>query len=236
MKTKIVLITALMTGLALGGGASAEPVQDRQIVVTGTGHVEVAPDLAVITLGVSKEAREASVAMTEVSQDMNAVIAALQAAGIAPTDMQTQQVSLYPVWSQPGSYNDNERREITGFSASNTLMLRVRDLDQLGDVLDRVLQAGANQFQGLRFDVEDHQNLQDDMRAAAVKDAARKAEQLAEAAGMRLGPVRHITDHDQGVGRPMKAMEMARGSAMPIEAGELSFSYNVNVVFDLLLP
>lgn len=236
MKTKTVLITALMLGLTFGGGASAAPTQDRQIMVTGQGSVDVTPDLAVITLGVTKEAREAGAAMEAVSSDMALVVAELRAAGIADSDLQTQQISLHPVWSKSGSYDGADARKITGFSASNTLMLRVRDLDQLGGVLDQVLRAGANQFMGLRFDVLDHRGLRDGMRAEAVADAIRKAGQLAEAAGMKLGPVRSITDHDQGGGRPMMANEMAHTRGMPIEAGELSYTHSVQVVFDLMLP
>jgi len=236
MKTKTVLVTALAMALTLGTALKADTGTDRQILVSGEGRVEVAPDLAVITLGVSKEAKEAGEAMALVSEDMFAVVQELRAVGIANKDLQTQQISLQPVWSNGGSYNSSGERRITGFLAANTVNLRVRDLDQLGEVLDRVLRAGANQFQGLRFDVADHALLQDQMRASAVADARHKAEQLAAAAGVTLGPVRTITDQDHGGGRPMMAMEMSRSGAMPIEAGELSFSHNVQVVFDLVVP
>ncbi|MEQ3670325.1 SIMPL domain-containing protein [Pseudophaeobacter sp.] len=236
MKTKTVLVTALAMALTLGTALKADTRTDRQILVSGEGRVEVAPDLAVITLGVSKEAEEAGEAMALVSEDMFAVVQELRAVGIADKDLQTQQISLQPVWSNGGSYNSSGERRITGFLAANTVNLRVRDLDQLGEVLDRVLRAGANQFQGLRFDVADHALLQDQMRASAVADARHKAEQLAAAAGVTLGPVRTITDQDHGGGRPMMAMEMSRSGAMPIEAGELSFSHNVQVVFDLVVP
>lgn len=237
MKTKTVLVTALAIALTFGTALRAETSAERQIQVSGEGRVEVSPDLAVITLGVSKEAKEASEAMARVSEDMSAVVQELRAVGIAAKDLQTQQISLHPVWPNGGLLSSgSDQRRITGFSASNTVNLRVRDLDQLGEVLDRVLRAGANQFQGLRFDVADQAELQDQMRANAVADARHKAQILAEAAGVTLGPVRSITDLHQGGGRPVMAMEMARSSAMPIEAGELSFSHSVQVVFDLVVP
>ncbi len=238
MKTKTVLLAALAMALTFGQPMAAETSAERRIVVTGEGNVQAAPDLAVITLGVSKEAREAGAAMRAVSDDMAQVIDALRSAGVAPEDLQTRQISLHPLWSKGGSYDSGERRKITGFSASNTLSLRVRDLDQLGAVLDQVLQAGANQFQGLRFDVADKAALKDAMRQAAVQDAMHKATLLAEAAGVELGPVREIIDRTDGGGRPMMAMamEMARSGDMPIEAGELSFSHSVEVIFDLELP
>lgn len=236
MKTKKVLLAAVALALTIGHPVMAQSPNDRQIVVTGEGMVSATPDMAVVTLGVTKEAREASAAMEAVSEDMTQVIDALRGAGVAAEDMQTRQISLHPLWSNGGTYDSGAGRKITGFSASNTLSLRVRDLDQLGPVLDQVLRAGANQFQGLRFDVADKAGLKDAMRQAAVRDAMHKAALLAEAAGMELGPVSKITDHHQGAGQPMMAMEMARSGAMPIEAGELSFSHSVEVIFDLALP
>lgn len=236
MKAKTLLAAAMALSLSAGGLAAAEAAAPRQITVTGESTLNVAPELATIVLGVTEEAEEAAQAMAAVSEAMGAVISQLKDAGIASEDMQTQQVALHPVWSKGGSYNGDGRREITGFQASNTLMLRVRDLEQLGSVLDRVLTAGANRFQGLSFGVEDPAAIADQIRGEAVKDAIRKATQLAEAAGMELGPVRSISEHGGGGARPMMAMEMARSDAMPVEAGELSFSHNVSVVFDMTVP
>lgn len=237
MKAKKLLAAALMLSMSAGALAASEAAAPRQIIVNGESTLQVVPELATITLGVTEEAAEAAAAMSAVSESMNAVIARLKEAGIAAEDMQTRQISTHPVWSQDRSHDGGGRREITGFQASNTLMVRVRDLAGLGPVLDAVLAAGANQFQGLQFGVSDPAAVQDQIRGAAVKDAVRKAQQLAEAAGMALGPVRSITEHGGGgMPRPMMAMEMKRGDAMPVEAGELSFSHNVSVVFDMLVP
>ncbi|WP_291729466.1 SIMPL domain-containing protein [Leisingera sp. F5] len=236
MKAKKILAAALMLSMSAGALAASEAAALRQITVNGESTLQVAPELATITLGVTEEAEEAAMAMAAVSEAMGAVIGRLKDGGIAAEDMQTRQISMHPVWSQDRSYDSGGRREITGFQASNTLMVRVRDLDRLGPVLDAVLTAGANQFQGLSFGVEDPAAVTDQIRGEAVKDAIRKAQQLAEAAGMELGPVRSINEHGGGGGRPMMAMEMARSDAMPIEAGELTFSHNVSVVFDMAVP
>lgn len=236
MKAKRLLAAALMLSMSAGAAAAAEATALRQITVNGESRLQVAPELATITLGVTEEAEEAAVAMAAVSDSMGAVIARLKDAGIAAEDMQTRRVSMHPVWSQDRSYDSGGRREITGFQASNTLMVRVRDLDRLGPVLDAVLTAGANQFQGLSFGVEDPSAIADQIRGEAVKDAIRKAQQLADAAGMELGPVRSISEHGGGGARPMMAMEMARSDAMPIEAGELTFTHDVSVVFDMTEP
>ncbi|KIC18929.1 SIMPL domain-containing protein [Leisingera sp. ANG-Vp] len=235
MKAKRLLAAALVLSMS-AGAAAAEAAAQRQITVSGESRLQVAPELATITLGVTEEAEEAAIAMSAVSDAMGAVIARLKEAGIAAEDMQTRRIAMHPVWSQDRSYDSGGRREITGFQASNTLLVRVRDLERLGPVLDTVLDAGANQFQGLSFGVEDPSAVQDRIRGAAVKDAIRKAQQLAEAAGMELGPVRSINEHGGNSVRPMMAMEMARSDAMPIEAGELTFSHNVSVVFDMSVP
>ncbi|KIC16126.1 SIMPL domain-containing protein [Leisingera sp. ANG-DT] len=236
MKAKKLLAAALMLSMSTGALAASEAEIPRQITVTGESKLQMAPELATITLGVTEEAEEAAAAMSAVAEGMQSVITRLKDAGIAAEDMQTQQIAMHPVWSQDRSYDSGGRRGITGFEASNTLMVRVRDLSELGPVLDAVLTAGANRFQGLSFGVNDPSAAADQIRGEAVKDAIRKAEHLAEAAGMELGPVRSISEHGGGGGRPMMTMEMARSDAMPIEAGELTFTHNVSVVFDMLVP
>ena len=231
MKCNRFVVSTLMLVLSGGFGLAAELPVQRQISVTGEAQIQVPPSLAMITLGVTDEADQAVDAMRTVSKSMVAVIDRLHRAGLDPDDMQTQQISVSPNWSRAGSLSSSNERKITSFTASNTLQVRVRDLDSLGEILDQVLQAGANEFRGLQFGVADPAEVQNQIRGTAVKDAIRKAEQLAQAAEVTLGPVLSITDHGGGGGgRPM-AMEMARSSAMPVEAGQLSFSHSVSVVF-----
>lgn len=227
---------AMMTGAALAVLALGQPLQaedlQRRIEVTGEARTETAPDMAVITLGVSAQADEAAAAMAEASRGMAAVVDRLRAGGIAPEDMQTRDISLQPVWSQRSL--SGGQREVTGFAASSMLTVRLRDLAQLGAVMDQVLRAGANEFRGLRFAVAEPDALQDSLRGAAVEDAIRKARQLAEAAGMRLGAPQRISDHGSGGGGPQPLlMEMARSDAMPVAPGSLSFSHSVTMVFSM---
>lgn len=234
MALKAVIASLSLLIWPLGAAIADEPPVQRQISVTGEARAEVAPDRAVITLGVVADDAEAARAMRNVSEDMAAVIARLREAGIASEDMQTQRISVDPVWSDTRLGNAPGKREITGFVASNTLAVRVRELAALGEILDDVLEAGANEFRGLSFGVSDRAAVLDRIRGDAVRDAVRKARQLAEAAEMTLGPVRTISEHGGGNGRPVMALEMARAGAIPVEAGSLSFDYSVSVVFDLL--
>ncbi|AZV77687.1 DUF541 domain-containing protein [Parasedimentitalea marina] len=235
MKSNRFLVSAVLLVLSGGVGWSADISPLRQIAVSGEAHIEVPPSQALIALGVVNEADQAGDAMRVVSKSMVAVIDRLHVAGIDPGDIQTQQISVSPNRRQSGSLSSGNDRKIASFTARNTVQIRVRDLDDLGEILDQVLQAGANEFRGLQFGVADTAAVRDQIRGAAVKDAIRKAEQLATAAGVTLGPVLSITDTGGGGGRPMP-MEMARSTAIPIEAGQLSFSHTVSMVFEISAP
>lgn len=222
-------ILASALALALAGAALADDMP-RQITVTGEGRVEAAPDMATISLGVTHENEQAKLAMEATSDAVARILERIAAMGVAPRDMQTRALSLSPVWSERTA-SDGNRARITGFVASNTVMVRVRDLASLGRILDAVIEDGANDFNGLQFDVQNPEPLMDEARRAAVADAMARAALLAEAAGVTLGPVQSISE--QGGMRPMGAMmDMAmRESGVPIAAGEVSVEAMVSMVF-----
>lgn len=215
---------------ALATAASAEDTR-RTISVTGEGSVEAAPDMATIRLGVTNQDTEARAAMDATSDAVAAILARLDELGLERRDMQTQRLTLNPVWSQRPDGEGRRVNEITGFSASNIVMVRVRALEDLGRILDAVIADGANEFNGLRFDVQQPGPLVEKARRAAVRDATVKAQTLAEAAGVPLGPVLSISEHG---GRPqpvMMEMAAARGADMPVASGEVSVQAQVSMVF-----
>lgn len=222
------VLTGLLAAVLSAGMALADDT--RVITTNGIGTVETTPDMATLRLGVTHEDKEAAAAMAATSAGVTAVLSRLEAAGIAARDMQTDQLSLQPIWSD---YNSNTRdaRRITGFLATNMLTVRVRDLDTLGGILDLVIGDGANSFNGLSFGLQEPKPSQDAARADAVKDAIDRAQQLAEAAGVTLGPIQSISEHG-GFARPqMMEMAAARSADVPIASGELTVSAQVNIVF-----
>lgn len=223
------MLAVTMLAISMAGAAMAETPL-RQISVTGEGHVETVPDMATITLGVTNEATEAGDAMAATSEAVQRVLDRLSSLGIADRDVQTQRFSLNPVWSNSSS-SQNDRRKITGFVASNMVMVRVRDMDALGAVLDSVIADGANDFNGLQLSVQEPDPLVKKAKQAAVADAMANAALLADAAGVTLGPVISMTQ--QGGGRPVQMMEMAaaRGGSAPIAGGEVTISASVSMVF-----
>lgn len=209
------------------------PHHAAKLTVTGQGRSSAAPDLALITLGVSTEAATAEEAMTQNSSRQKAVIDALTAEGVEARDIQTAGLSLSPKMV----YDNNQPPKMVGYVAQNTVNVRVRDLDGLGAVLDRLVSTGANEISGISFAREDMAEAEDKARADAVVDARRRAELMAEAAGMRIGQIRMLSDAAIPEGpRPLMAMraEAKADSSVPIAAGELEVSAQVTAVFDLL--
>ncbi|MGV6812901.1 MAG: SIMPL domain-containing protein [Brevirhabdus sp.] len=227
---RIVFVTVLAALVGLSTPAAAQDSPPRTLTVTGSGSFEAAPDMALIRLGVTTQAKEAAAAMAKNTEQMTAMIETLKAAGIAPGDLQTSNLSLHPNWSSRNSSSSQPPR-ILGFVARNTLAVRVRDLARLGQVLDAVIKAGANDFQGLSFSLSDPTPAADAARSDAVADATRKARLYAKAAGVALGPVLSISET---AGARPYAAEMARAAmadAVPIEAGEVSVGASVTIVY-----
>lgn len=222
------VLSAAAVICALVTPAMAETAPPRQIVVTGEGRVESTPDMAIISLGVTHEAKAAMAAMGETSAAVAAVLERLTAMGIAEKDVQTENVSLNPIWSDPG--NQGGVPAISGFSASNTVQVRVRDLERLGAIMDTAIGDGANNFSGLQFSIQDPAPQEAEARKRAVADGMARAKALAEAAGVTLGPVQQINEIGGGMPQPMK-MSMARDGGVPIAAGEVSVSVSVSMTF-----
>lgn len=219
---------ALAPAMAQQEGAPV-PVGPATLSVSGQGAVSAAPDMATITLGVSERAESAKVAMDAVSNSLGAILSRLERFGIAERDIQTSDLSLGPVWNNRAS---SGAPEVTGFEASNRLTVRVRDLDQLGVILEAALQDGANRMNGLQFGLSEPRPLEDEARRAAVADALAKAQLYAEAAGVTLGPILSISEG--GIAGPQPGMIMAaRAEAVPIAAGETGISATVQMVFAL---
>ena len=222
---------AAMMAATTAGLAHAE---ERRITVGATGTIEVAPDMATITLGVTNENAEASAAMQATSDAVAKVLARLTGMGIEDRDIQTRDLSLSPVWS--GRHGQNgETPEISGFAASNRVFVRVRDLSKLGSIMDAVIRDGANDFGGLSFGVQDTKPIEAQARAQAVGEAMAKAEQLAQAAGVTLGAVQTISEQTGGV-RPMPEMRMlsmADAGGVPVAGGEVSVSVSVSMVYEI---
>jgi uncharacterized protein YggE len=163
--------------------------------------------------------------MAENSRAMAKVVEALKHAGVASKDLQTQYVSLDPRYDQQG-------REVVGYSASNSVSAVVRELSQVGDVIDAAISAGANNVSGPSLSRGDRDKLYREALDSAMADAKAKAEVLAKAAGVAVGAVQSMTEGQQGGGPVPLGFAAARlDAATPIEAGTTNIAATVRVVF-----
>lgn len=232
-----IFVAAFLVATLAAAPAQAQAPQPQQaaeaaIIVAGEGNVSVAPDYAQVHGGVVTRAKTAAEATDANAKLMAAVIAALTGAGIARDDIQTAQFSVQPVYAlpQPGA-----EQKLTGFSTSNQLTIKVRQIAKVGDVLDRMVAAGASDVGNVSFQHSDLSKVRDQAREAAVADARRKAEIYARAAGVKLGDVVWITE---GLGNvpPMPRMRamaapMAAVAPTPIMSGEDTLQVQITVGF-----
>ncbi len=218
-----------VVAISLAGGASlAGEANSRRIIVSGEGRAEAVPDMAMLTLGVSDQGREARAVMAAVSDAAARILARLEALGVAGRDVQTRELLLSPVWSDNTA---DGRARVVGYRASNTVQVRLRDLSALGRILDEVSAAGGNDFRGLSFGVQDPAPLLERARRAAVADAMARAEVLADAAGVRLGPLLELSEAGASPQPPgaMQAAAMREGA--PLARGEITIRASVRMVF-----
>ncbi|WP_255330817.1 SIMPL domain-containing protein [Paracoccus albicereus] len=216
-----------------GGACHMQMRRPARISVTGAGDATIAPDLAMINLGVTTQAASAAEAMDANTAQQTQVIDALAAEGIEARDIQTSGLNLSPLMEYP----EGQPPRVTGYQAQNMVTVRVRDLAALGGTLDTLVGAGANEMNGISFMREDSSPAEDEARTEAVEAARHSAEVLAAASGMVLGPLMEIRDTPQMSGPPrpmMMAREAADAQAVPIQAGELTINASVEVSYALI--
>jgi hypothetical protein len=232
-------VTACGTGVAAaqppagspppGGPPRAQPL--ALITVSGVGRVSVRPDTAVATVGAEARAPRLEDATADVARRVTAVLARVKALGVAERDIQTVGYSIEPLVAPRRPGEEDQPPRIAGYRATNVVQLKVRALDSVGRVLDEAVAAGANTIRSLHFTVDDPSRAEGEAREKAVKNAAAKARQLADAAGVRLGEI--VLLSEGGVARPvierfartsLAAAPMAPG---PVETGEQEIAVTV---------
>ncbi|GGY50494.1 SIMPL domain-containing protein [Parvularcula lutaonensis] len=229
----------LATTAACTDDTIIQPVRElRSISVTGEGSVSAVPDLAILSFSVSSRAATAGDAFAAASRQMNSVLSAIKEEGVEARDRQTGQVSLSPVYGRDPERGFQDRTRIVAYEATNSLTVRLRDIESAGEVIDAAVRAGANGLDSFRLGFDDPKALQDQARIAAVQDARRKASDMADAAGAALGEVLTISTTGGGY-RPQAPMmrmqaDMAMEQAAPvIEAGEQDMRVTVSATFRL---
>ncbi len=222
-----------VAALAAAGPAAAEAEQ-RTVLVRGVGSAAAAPDMATVEAGVATAAATAAEALAGNSAAMAAVFEALREAGIAERDMRTVDFSISPRYADRRMDEpDDGPPRIVGYRVDNAVSVRVRDLGQLGPLLDTLVSSGANRISAISFGIADEAEVLAEARRAAVRDAAGKARLYAEAAGVALGPVLAIDDTGGGMPRPapMRRAAAMDATAVPVAGGETTVTASVTITW-----
>ena len=223
---------AFALALMLAAPAAFADAAPRTLTVNGTGEVRAVPDQAQLSTGVLTQAATAAAALAANSRAMNAVFDTLKRAGIAEKNIQTSNFSVSP---QYGSARPNGAPHITGYQVSNTVTVMVDKLDKVGPALDALVAAGSNQIDGPSFSIADPKPLLAKAREEAVKDATARAQTLAAASGVTLGPIVSISEGG-GYSPPQPMYRMAMTAAAPpppVAGGEESVSASVSITWDI---
>ena len=219
--------------LAAAVPAVADTVPVPTLTVSAEGRSLRAPDLAELSGGVVTIASTAAQAMRDNAQKMAAVVAAVRKAGIAERDIQTAGLSLQPQYR----YENNQAPILTGYQATNTVSLRLRQLPDAGRLLDTLVSVGANQISGPVFRVENSDAALDEARIAAVAAAKARADLYAKAAGVRLKRIMTLSESGgYEPPRPLAGMQMRAMKAeadTPVMPGEIALTVTVNLVYEL---
>ena len=231
------LLSATLALAALPANAQETSLSEATINVSGEGQAALVPDIAVLDLGVLREAENVADALSASNKAMADVLETLGKDGIADKDLQTSGFSIEPKYRQDvrkdGSY---ETPVITGYQVTNTLSVKVRNLATLGGVIDKTVKLGVNQGGNIRFTNDNPDEAIEQARRNAVAEAIAKARVLADAAGVKLGRVISINESfNRPMPMPMAAMRMAAqkdaAEAVPVAAGENSYSVTVNIAY-----
>jgi uncharacterized protein len=214
--------------------------------VVGHGKVTAMPDIADINIGVVSQGPTAKAAMDSNTDAMGGLQKVLKERGIAAKDIETKQIQVTPVYSHPDPRRPVQNGEdfvpkVVGYRVTNSVEVTVRDIHKVGEMLDAVVGAGANQVTGIAFRVEKCEQLLDQARKLAMADAKRKAELLAGEAGVVLGPARQITEAGSSPSGAMRLgaaapQAMMARSAPSVAPGEQELAVSIQVSYTIMPP
>ena len=231
---------ALALGAAAPAAATAQTVQPpmpaiggTRLEVSATGEATRVPDVAIISAGVVTRRPTATAAIQDNASQMDRVLAALKRAGIEERDVQTSSINLNPEYR----YQENQAPQLVGYTASNQVSIRFRDIRNTGKILDALVAEGANQINGPTLTIDKPEAALDEARLKALANGRARADVYARALGKRV--VRIVSISESGgsspVPPPMPMMMEARAQAADskIMPGEQKLQVNLSIVFDL---
>ncbi|MBE0686490.1 MAG: SIMPL domain-containing protein [Anaerolineaceae bacterium] len=236
MKKKMLFVSLFVLLAVILSSCSAVDANDknlRSMSVSGRGEVYLIPDIAYINIGTRSEALDVATALADNNKQAKSISSVLSEMGIDPLDIQTTAFNVYPYQN----YGMDGQPMDMKYVVENTVNVKVRDLNRLGEILDAVVRSGANQINGISFDIEDRKQAESEARRLAIQDATEKALELAGLAGIELGELQNISVYSSGNPQPVydaKGGGYSAGvSAAPISSGQMIISADANLVYGL---
>ncbi|MCL4365729.1 SIMPL domain-containing protein [Patescibacteria group bacterium] len=201
--------------------------------VVGEGKVTTKPDIASITAGIQIQAQSVKSAQDQINNAINKVSSVLKESGVDPKDIQTTNYNIYPSYDYAAA-----SQKITGYNASTNLLIKVRNMDNINNVIDTATNNGANQISGLSFEVENKSKAENEARQKAVDEAKKKAEEAAKIAGFRLGKIINYSENLQGQPRPMPLSatienKAVGGTPTQVEPGSSEVAVSVTLSYEI---
>ena len=237
---RILLVSFIIFSIMLSsclGSATAQSDQDTKSIlsVNGTGRAFLTPDIAYINIGVHTEGSDAAEAVDSNNTVSQLVKESLSKYKINPNDIQTTNFSIWP-----NQQYDSEG-VITGiiYSVDNNIRVLLRSPDKIGEVLNTVIDAGANRIDSIQFDVEDRSAALSEARIAAIANADSQAQELAEAAGLKVGPTISISSTGGVIPYPIYEGKGGGGmgaaeASVPVSPGQMIVTVDVQMVYELI--
>ena len=235
MQIKKIFRAALLCLVFAVSPSVARAADPPVLSVVGSGVVQGTPDEAIVSIGVVTRRRTAGEAQRENAQKASSVRAALLEIGVSEADIRTEEYSFRQAYGSDGKGG----KRLDGYSATNTIRVRVRDISAVGKVIDEALKNGANTVRSLEFSISDTEALREEALAQAVKDAGKKADAISQALGVNIVGVLRVTENT-GMFKPReinmsmaKAADFAAAESTPVAAGTVTLKADVHIDFAL---
>jgi uncharacterized protein YggE len=215
--------------------AQTERYEKSTLEATGRGEIKIKPDVAYLTLAVENSAKTASEAAKQNAEKMNSVIDKLKTLISKEDKISTAGYQLFPVYE----YDEKTRRSVlTGYRAANQVVVEIKNLNQLGKLIDSSTQVGANRIDNISFDTSKREEYRKQALVKAVQDAKGTAETVAQAAGVKIVKIVRISPSYEVPGPVYRDFVQAKMAAAetaptPIEPGELTISANASIVYEI---
>ncbi len=215
------------------GSTITQAIAGTRLDISATGEVTRVPDIATISAGVVTRAARAGSALQQAANRMARVRAALKAAGVEDRDIQTSNISLNPEYK----YDNGQAPRIVGYSASNQLSVRFRDIANAGAILDALVAEGANQINGPTLSIDKPEAALDEARALAVASGRARAALYARALGLRVVRVVSVSESGSNYAPPQPMVMMARMESAQadtkVDPGEQKLQISLVMTFEL---